>query len=274
MRIVQITDPHLTIAAGSADPAAALTAVLARVAALDPPPDRVIFTGDLTEHGAPEEYALFCAIVADCRLPMAAVPGNHDRREAFAAGLAGSGVVTGALPFLNLAIETGPVRLLCLDTLDEGAPGGLLCDARLGWVADRLAADDDRPVLVFMHHPPFRIGQHFADASNCRGGERLAALLAGHPRLLAVAAGHTHMATTRAWAGTVGSTCPAVGWEAPLDGPPGQPFALVPQKPAFQVHAWSESLGLVTHTRYLHDATPASGPAWGKSPTTEAPAAR
>ena len=253
MRIAQITDPHVTVAAGAYDPVAALAAVLDRVAALDPLPDRVIFTGDLTEHGTPEEYARFRAIVAACDLPMAAIPGNHDRRAAFVDGLAGSGIAIGAPPFLQLAIEDGPVRLVCLDTVAEGASAGLLCEARLAWIADRLAADDDRPVIVFMHHPPFRIGQLVADASNCRGGDDLAALVARHGRVLAVAAGHTHMATSVPWAGAIGTTCPAVGWEAPLDGPPGQPFALVPQRPGFQLHCWTADLGLVTHTRRLCD---------------------
>lgn len=254
MRIAQITDPHVTPAAGAYDPAAALGAVLARVAALDPPPDLVVFSGDLAENGRPEDYTRFREIVAGCDLPMLALPGNHDRRDAFVAGLAGSDVLIGTPPFLHLAIEDGPVRLIGLDTLAEGEAAGLLCEARLRWVAERLAADDDRPVMLFMHHPPFRIGQPVADSSNCRGGDALAAIVARHPRVVAVGCGHAHLATQVAWAGTIGSICPAVAWEAPLDSPLERPFRLVPQRPGFQLHAWSEALGLVTHTFRLFGA--------------------
>lgn len=248
MRIAQISDPHLGGAAGPRDPAARLAAVMARIAALDPAPDRVIFTGDLAETAAPEEYAAFRAAVAGCRLPMAAIPGNHDRRAAFVAGLAGSGVATGAPPFLQLALDAGPLRLLCLDTLDEGLASGLLCAVRLAWLATALAADD-RPVLVFMHHPPFRVGQPHADASNCRDGDRLAALAAG--RLAGVACGHVHLAVDGAWAGAPASVCPAVSWEAALDTPLDRPFRLVPQRPGFRLHDWRPELGLVSTAIFL-----------------------
>ena len=250
MRIAQITDPHIT-ATGPGPGAAevALAAVLARAASLDPPPDRVVFTGDLTEHGTPEEYARFRAVVAGLDLPMAAVPGNHDRRDAFVAGLAGSGVEIGAGPFLHRALEDGPVRLLCLDTLGPpDSPAGLLCEARLDWVAARLAEDDPRPVMIFMHHPPFRIGQRLADDSNCRGGDRLAAIVARQPRVLGVACGHAHLEARLAWAGTLGSICPAVATAVPLDNHPAAPLRMQPQPPAFQLHAWSPAIGLVSHT--------------------------
>ncbi len=254
MRIAQITDPHVTPAAGAYDPAAALGAVLARVAALDPPPDLVVFSGDLAENGRPEDYTRFREIVAGCDLPMLALPGNHDRRDAFVAGLAGSDVLIGTPPFLHLAIEDGPVRLIGLDTLAEGEAAGLLCEARLRWVAERLAADDDRPVMLFMHHPPFRIGQPVADSSNCRGGDALAAIVARHPR---VARGRLRPRASGDAAG--------LGRHHRLDlsggglggaarQPSERPFRLVPQRPGFQLHAWSEALGLVTHTFRLFGA--------------------
>lgn len=248
MRIAQVSDPHLGLAAGPRDPAARLAAVMARIAALYPLPDRVIFTGDLAETAAPEEYAAFRAAVAGFPVPMAAVPGNHDRRDGFLAGLAGSGVATGALPFLDLALDAGALRLLCLDTLDEGLASGLLCAARLERIAAALAADD-RPALVFMHHPPFRVGQPHADASNCRGGDRLAALAAG--RLAGVACGHGHLAIDRAWAGAPASVCPAVSWEAALDTPLERPFRLMPQRPGFRLHDWRPELGLVSTAVFL-----------------------
>ena len=91
--------------------------------------------------------------------------------------------------------------------MDAGRASGRLCAARLGWVAAALAGDD-RPALVLMHHPPFRVGQHHADTSNCAGGGELAALVAG--RLVGVACGHVHRGIATAWAGAPAAVCPAV----------------------------------------------------------------
>ncbi len=151
--------------------------------------------------------------------------------------------------FLPFALEDGPVRVIGLDTHDpEDGAGGRLCEAQLDWAAARLAEDAERPALVFMHHPPFRIGQRIADESNCSNGDRLSALIAGNSRVLAVACGHVHRAAQVTFAGTIGLVCPSVAWEMPLDPPVEAPLRLVRRPPAFQVFDWSPAHGLATLT--------------------------
>ena len=55
-------------------------------------------------------------------------------------------------------VDAGALRLLALDTHVPGKPYGLICEERRGWLARELAAAMDRPVMVFMHHPPFATG--------------------------------------------------------------------------------------------------------------------
>ena len=48
--------------------------------------------------------------------------------------------------------------VVTLDTLNEAAPNheGMLCAARLEFLENALRfAPDDRPLLLFQHHPPF-----------------------------------------------------------------------------------------------------------------------
>lgn len=253
MRIAQVTDPHVTTDPDGYDGAGTLARVLADVAALTPAPDLVMLSGDLTEDGTPAQYARARAVLAGFRLPIAAVPGNHDRRAALAEGLRGSGVQVGEGAFLHVALDVGPVRLLALDTLDEGHPAGLLCTERLAWAAARLDEAPGRPVLVFLHHPPFMIGQAVADVSACRNGAQLGTLVARHGGVLAVCCGHVHRPVQRLWAGTLGNVCPSIAWEVGLDQPVGGPVALRPQRPAYQLHDWRPDTGLVIHTRFLPD---------------------
>jgi 3',5'-cyclic AMP phosphodiesterase CpdA len=252
--IAQISDPHLSTAGavlfGGYAPDLAFADVLARVAGLTPRPDFVWLTGDLVENGTAAEYANLQARLAGFELPLAAIPGNHDRRAAFAAGLAGSGIRIGTEPFLQVVVDDHPLRMIGLDTLIEGQAAGMLCRQRLGWVAARLAEAPGRPTLIFMHHPPFRTGIRFSDASGCAGADALSEIVGEHQNVLMVSCGHVHRAVRTTWAGIAAGICPAVCWAVPLDlSPEGRP-RLEPQRPGFQLHLWNGD-GLVTHTEYL-----------------------
>jgi 3',5'-cyclic-AMP phosphodiesterase len=257
--VAQISDPHVSTPGarifGGYAPEPALERTIAAVAGLGRRPDLVLFTGDLTENGTAEEYAHFRTLVADLGLPAAAIPGNHDRRAAFEAGLAGSGIATGALPFLQLELEAGPLRLIGLDTLaEEGGAAGLLCRERLEWVAARLAEAPERPTLIFMHHPPFATGIAAMDAIGCANGDLLAAIVRRHPQVLGVTCGHVHRAVATVWAGRAATVAPAVAWEVPPNFSHNGPTGLVPQAPGFLLHLWTPEAGLVTHAEVLAQA--------------------
>ena len=258
MLVAQVSDPHVslpgTILFGGYDPAAALTAVLIRIARLDPRPDLVIFTGDLTENGRPEEYAHFLRLLRGVETPMAAVPGNHDRRDAFAEALRGSAVAIDGDPSsgLQIEIDLGPLRILGLDTLAlEGESAGALDGIRLGWLARRLEEAAGAPALIFMHHPPILTGLASMDLWRLADPEALAAIVERHPNVLRVCCGHAHRAVERRFAGTVCGVCPSVAWAVPLFEP-GVRAPLVRQAPAFQLHRLTEG-ALVTHTEFLAD---------------------
>ena len=87
MLIAQITDFHIKargkIAYRVVDTAACLGNAVAAVAALDPAPDIIVATGDLTDFGRPEEYELLRELLAPLGKPIYLIPGNHDEREKY-----------------------------------------------------------------------------------------------------------------------------------------------------------------------------------------------
>lgn len=259
MILAQITDAHVTRPGrrlfGDYDPAPALRRTLETLAAQTPRPDIVLFTGDVSESGLPEEYAAARALLADFDLPLAVIPGNHDRRETFAAAFADGPALAGRGDFLHVALEDWPLRLIGLDTLaGPGESRGLLCEERLDWIAARLGEAPDRDTIIFMHHPPFATGIGFMDAIACENGDRLAELVAAHGRVARVLCGHVHRPVHVAFGGTIASICPGVAYQVPLRLAPGAPVELIYQPPAFQLHVWTPGHGLVTHTDYLSDA--------------------
>ena len=105
-------------------------------------------------------------------------------------------------------VETYPLRLLALDTVVPMKSHGELCEARLGWLAARLAEQPDRPTLVLMHHPPFQTGIEHMDAIGLlAGGPELERIVARYPRVERVLCGHLHRTIFRRFGGTIASTC-------------------------------------------------------------------
>ena len=136
-------------------------------------------TGDLTDCGLPDEYALLRDMLArrlPPGLPVHLIPGNHDRREALIERLH----VPHADGFVQYAVDDGPVRLVMLDTVVPGAGHGELCERRMVWLDRTLAARPQQPTLIAMHHPPFLCGIKHMDRISLRQPERFAALVRAH----------------------------------------------------------------------------------------------
>src|SRR5579871_1921232 len=74
--IAQLSDLHIGVT--ERDTGARTAAVVAAIAALDPPPDAVLVTGDVTQNGRASEYERARVLLAPLRMPVHVMPGNHD----------------------------------------------------------------------------------------------------------------------------------------------------------------------------------------------------
>src|ERR1700736_5943242 len=84
--VVQVSDVHL----GTSDRnAARASRLFKRLAGLARPVDAVVITGDIADHGSPEEYEQARALIATLPYPVFTCPGNHDERGAYAEVLLG-----------------------------------------------------------------------------------------------------------------------------------------------------------------------------------------
>ena len=94
-------------------------------------PDLVLATGDLTENGDPASYERLREAFAAISCPVLATVGNHDLRDNFRAAFPRTPVNEG---FVQYVVEDWPLRLVVLDTLEEGRHGGAFCEARAAWL--------------------------------------------------------------------------------------------------------------------------------------------
>jgi 3',5'-cyclic AMP phosphodiesterase CpdA len=251
MLIAQITDTHI-VAPGklfmdTVDTAAALERAVTVLNRLTPVPDVVVLTGDLVESGEAMEYAHLRSLLAPLRIPLFAIPGNHDARDAMRDAF----FADGYLPqhgFLNYVIEDYQLRIIALDTLVPGEGGGLLCPDRLRWLQGALAAAPGRPTVVMMHHPPFATGIARMDRAGLAGTAAFAEIVGHHPQIERILCGHLHRAIDSRFAGTIAGTAPSTAHQVALDLRPDARLSFTLEPPGYQLHYWREGLGLVTHT--------------------------
>jgi len=166
--------------------------------------DAVLFAGDLTKDGSPEEYELVDQILAEIEAPFVAIPGNHDvakprwdpyeapSRDAFARQYA-----SGHLPFVE---RIGGVDIVGLDSASnaDGSLGdthkGEVGPTQRGWLDSALPTLENP--LVVLHHNishPTSHTDRFPDSEfyQINDASEMAALLAHHDVPLTLS-GHLH----------------------------------------------------------------------------------
>ena len=217
MLIAQLTDLHIgagrRLAYRKVDTATALERAVARVNAMVPRPDMVVFTGDIGDLGTADEYALVKDTLRDLDVPFYMIPGNHDQRA--------------------------PLRAAFPDAMP---------------VEDGLHDGDDRPCVLFVHHPPVAVGiKHMDDQRLLSGAETFAQIVLAHEdRIQAIMCGHLHRPIHTRWAGVPLIVAPSIAHQVALDLRDDGPSAFTMEPPAMHLHRWDEKQQcLLTHLAYV-----------------------
>ncbi len=250
MIIVQISDAHLCpegdLLHGISDPVVALTAAVTQINAMDPAPDLVIFTGDLTEDGLTSEYAVAARLLGELRAPLRILPGNHDDREGFRSAFAAGFDLPAQGPLHWVADDFGPLRVIGLDVTVPGDHHGRIEAAHLAWLEAALARAPDRPTLLAMHQPPILTGITFMDRYRCYGEQGLLELISRFPSVQRVACGHVHRAMHCGFGPAILCTAPSLSPAIALRlAPDAQPASLT-EPAAMLVHHW-QGAQIMTH---------------------------
>ena len=119
MLIAQISDCHIRDHVGAFGKLVDTTETLGRVVdhlmALDPGPDVVLATGDLTDDGTETQYNTLLAVLAPLADRLLPLPGNHDEGPAFRTAFADRLPPDVAKDHCSYVVDDHPVRLVGLD---------------------------------------------------------------------------------------------------------------------------------------------------------------
>lgn len=201
MKIYIVSDIHLVPPGETSkgiDTTERLDAALADLAANHGDADLCVLLGDLADHGAESAYRTLADRLARVSVPVIPMLGNHDDRLNFHRVFPDAPRDENG--FVQTVRDTAQGRLIFLDTFEHDYVDGHLCAHRLAWLAARLDEAKDRPVVVFLHHPPFDIGMR-VDKIGLRQRDELHALLAAHGDVRHIVSGHTHRACSGVWRG-------------------------------------------------------------------------
>jgi Icc protein len=251
MLIAQISDLHIrprgALAYGISETNLFVEHAIHALLRLDPRPDCVLVTGDLTDCGLEEEYGIVRELFSRLPMPVYAVPGNHDRREPFRSAFRERGYLpeTG---FLNFVVTCGPVRIVGLDSLVAGESHGELAAETIVFLEQALAAAPGAPTVVMLHHPPFDTGVgHMDKARLFSGTSELERAVSANAQVQRVLCGHVHRSIQIVFGGTLCQIAPSVGHQVALDLRQDAPSCFVLEPPEFLLHRLDGNR-VVTHT--------------------------
>jgi len=206
-------------------------------------PDLLLATGDITDRGDPASYRRLATAFSRCPFPVWPSVGNHDLRDNFRDHFPGFDDGNG---FIQYSVELPELRLVTIDTLEEGRHGGAFCDTRAAWLDAELAKNADKPSYIVMHHPPVECGIEWMNThSDEPWVHRFTAVVRRHPQVRGLICGHLHRSVTVAWEGRTVAICSSIAPQVSLDlrpideDHPDERPMIVAEDPAYALHYWN-----------------------------------
>ncbi len=207
-KVVVFTDLHM-LSLGKTildmDPAERLSAAIGHINRTVSDAAHVIVTGDLTHWGNRSAYLRLRDTLTELKAPLTLTLGNHDRRAAFLEIFPDAARDENG--FIQTVLDIGGYRLIVLDSLDDSGAenppvhSGVLCEQRLEFLDRELNAAKNKPVVIFMHHPPHQVGFVGMDRIRLRNGDAFYTLIEKHGNVKQLICGHVHRSISGAHRG-------------------------------------------------------------------------
>jgi 3',5'-cyclic-AMP phosphodiesterase len=235
--IAQLSDPHVDVGPDDTGSPEALAAAVAAVLRVDPAPDAVLVSGDLTNRSDAPSYERVRQLLAPLPMPVHVLPGNHDDREALRAWFTDDPVEGAHRDPFHYVVRCGVARLIVCDTTQPGRDAGRLDAGARAWLEAELAAEPTVPTILAMHHAPLLTGIAAMDAIGLPAADRsaLGEVLTRFPAVRRVVAGHVHRAAFALLGGCPVFACPSTHLQLRFDA--GPEVVLEPAPPAFALHS-------------------------------------
>lgn len=211
--IAQISDLHISALGktiyDNIDSLANLKTAVSKLNEFKPNIEAVLISGDLAHDASESAYTAIFEVLAELNMPFYVVPGNHDSRAFLRKQICAHQYLMNAKESINWMITDYPINLIGLDSLIEGEDGGFLSRESLDFLARCLDEQQDKPVMIMLHHPPVCSGIEFMDEINLKNAQELERIIVPHKQVLRVTCGHLHRSMQTHFAGKLLTVCPS-----------------------------------------------------------------
>jgi 3',5'-cyclic AMP phosphodiesterase CpdA len=271
--IAHLSDTHLLAGGrlqyGVVDTVDHLELALARLGRVDPPPQALVFTGDLADRGEPAAYAqlrgMVEAFAARTGAQVVWCMGNHDDRGEYARGLFDA---EASPEVLDRVYDVDGLRIVALDTSVPAYHHGEISDGQYAWLSSVLADPAPHGTVLAMHHPPIAVPMLPAAAIiELDDQERLAAVLAGTDVRM-ILGGHFHYSSYGSFAGIPVSVASATCYVSDIAPQDRFISAIDAEQSVNMVHVYDDTI--VTSIVPTHDSAEISGFGAEVAPLVEA----
>ena len=174
--------------------------------------DFVLHTGDVgNDLTKAEEYGFMRDLFAKIKYPIYYLPGNHDDVAMIQSVLQGRDTSAS----FDYEFESNGVQIACLDSNGTTPPhSGWLDENQLEWLEKICMAEDDRPLVIGVHHHPMRIDVPWLDNLALLNGDAMhQILLKAKHRIRGVFYGHIHHAIDIVRDGILYSAAPSANFQ-------------------------------------------------------------
>lgn len=164
-----------------------LEVVLQRLMTLNPQPDVILLTGDLSQDETEGAYQKVVQRFIPLGIPTYWLPGNHDHVPTM------QRVLNQPPIYTDKSIDRGGWKFLLLNTNVPGQVYGALTAESLHWLETQLdSTPKTQPTLIGMHHHPFRVNSPWLDKSGLQNAKALFDILDRYSQVQVVLFGHVH----------------------------------------------------------------------------------
>lgn len=255
MLIAQISDPHIVkenhLAYGKVKTDEMLENAISAINQFEPKINLALVTGDLTDKGTKEENIYAKKLLDELACPYFVIPGNHDCREHMVEVFAPDHCRVSDQAYISYTFNFSDFCFIGLDSSIPGESGGELCLHRLIWLEQQLQNNKDKPVVIFLHHPPCKCGVLETDEDGFIGREKFEEIVARYLNIQRILCGHIHLATNSLFGNTIFNTAPSTGMQLHLDLTMSKPSAFEIGSPGYLLHHWTSDNKFNTHVRYV-----------------------
>lgn len=232
-RIVQISDTHLfgdkkSLLNGS-DTYLNLEKTIASISNLNPKPSLLVVSGDCSQDWSLESYGYLKGLLDLTEVKYCLLPGNHDvisqMNKVFD--------LNWVKDRVDYDVNLGDWYLYFIDTTIIPEVNGKFFDDQISALKSKLEKNN-KPVLIFMHHHPVKIGSKWIDdmtldENDC---EKFNLLVNSNNNVKGVFFGHVHQAFEKSVSNLLYASAPAIAYQVV---PNSKEYKIEKLSPGFRV---------------------------------------